>query len=306
MRTCLGIVCGLIFLLASSLFLLVLNLNKTVYNAKFDKEAINDSGIYQSVPEVLTEMVSNGQISVSSDQKLSAESQAIIIETINSVLTPEVLKKHSESIINQALSDQIIVTEDLSDINNQVNERLGSTFSKQMGIAVSANPENTFVPDSVSFDKSQNQFGQTIIYRAKALWITFVVALIFMVLLFFASANNYKSRFKWLSGFLVVLTVLALANFIVLRLIGFDWLVNAVQSSLEGNLVQNVSTQLTQILSALKNRFSLLYLYEFVVLVVLTSICFIASSLISAKQMVQEPASQIKPKEEVNNAPKKS
>lgn len=311
MRACLGVFLGLMFLVVSSIFILVLNLDQTVYDANFDKQAINNSGIYQSVPETLAAMISNGQITASADQELSPVTKEILTDTVKTVLTPDVLKKHSESIIDQTLSNKIVVTEDLSNINKVVNDRIGSAFSEMMGIAITANSDNTFVPKSITFDKSKNQFGQSVIYHKKALWISLVASLLFLVLLFFASANSYKSRFKWVGGFLIAAATFALINFIVFRVVGFDWLVKAISTNTQGNLIDNVSGQLIQILSVIKNRFSLLYLYEFAAIAVLTIIFFVSSALIPAKPAVQAPvipakSPDKKPEETTSDAQKKS
>lgn len=311
MRTCLGIFFGLIFLLASSIFVLVLNLDQTVYNANFDKRAITDSGIYQSVPKTIVTMVSSGQITASDGQELSVATKEILTDTVKTVLTPEVLKKHSESIIDQTLSDKIVVTEDLSDINNAVNDKLSKSFTEMMGISITANSDNNFVPKSVTFDKSQNKFGQSVIYYKKVLWISLISTLIFLVLLFFASANDYKSRFKWVGGFLIAASVFALINFVVFRVVGFDWLVKAISNSAQANLVNNISGQLIQLMSIVKNKFSILYLYESIGLAVLTIMFFVFSALVPAKQAVAVPPTALntkenKPEETIDNAPKNS
>lgn len=307
MRTCLGIFLGLIFLISSSFFIFVLNLDKTIYNAQFDKQTISSSGLYQGIPDTIVSMVSNGEITAE-NQELSPATKEILIDTIKTVLTPDVLKRHSESIIDQTLSNKNVVTEDLSDINNAVNDKLNKNFSELMGIAVSANPDNTFVPKSITFDKSQNRFGQSVIYHKKAIWISLVIVLIFLILLFFASADNYKSRFKWVGGFFIAAAVFALMNFVVFRVVGFDWIVKSISTSTQENLVNNISGQLIQLLSIIKNKFSLLYLYEFAALAILTVVFFILSAVIPAKQVVAFPTSpaktqENKPKETIN-APK--
>lgn len=310
MRTCLGIFCGIIFLIASSFFLLVLNLNQTVYNAKFDKQALNSSGIYQAVPKVLTEMISSGKITTAEDQELPVAAKEVLINTVQSVMTPEILKKHTESIIGQTFSDKILVTEDLSDINNAINSKMGSTFSEMFGVSVTADPSNTLLPNSFTFDKSQNKFGQSVIYYKKVLWISLVVSILFLILLFFASVDNYKSRFKWVGGFLIAAAVFAIINFVVFRLVGFDWLINAISSNESENWINSVSSQLMQLVNLIKAKFSLLYLYEFGSLTILTIIMFVISAVIPAKQFVQSPtiptnSSAIRPKE-TNDAPKNS
>lgn len=287
MRTCLAVVCGLVFLLASSLFFLVLNLNQTVYNASFDKKAIADSGIYQSVPEVLSNMVSNGQISVSSEQQLSPESQKILIETIKNVITPEILKKHSESIIDQTFSGQMTVREDLSDINYQVNQQLGDSFSKQMGIAISANPDNTFVPGEISFDKNQNSFGKSVIYHTKVLWALFITTLLFLVLLFIFSAKNYKQRLKWLGWFLAFGSLFTLINFFVFRLSGFDWLIRSINTNMEEAWMENISSQAVIILTLFKLKIASLYLYESIILTLVTIISFVVAAILPAPKISQ-------------------
>lgn len=289
MRTCLGIFCGIIFLIASSFFLFVLNLNQTVYNAKFDKESLNSSGIYQVVPKTITDLISSGQITTADNQELPAATKNILIDTVQSVITPDLLKKHSESIIDQIFSNKILVTEDLSDINSAVNSKMGSSFSKMFGVSVTANPSNTILPNTYAFDKSQNKFGQSVIYYKKALWISLAVSIIFLILLFFSCADNFKSRFKWVGGFLVAAAVFAIINFIVFRLIGFDWLVNAISSNLSENWINNISSQLLLFVNLIKAKFSLLYLYEFGLLTILTILMFVASVIIPAKQIAQAP-----------------
>jgi len=295
MRTCLGIVCGIIFIIACSFFVFVLNLDQTVYNASFDKQAINSSGIYQSAPAAIVEMISSGQVTTSSDQELPAVTKDILINTVKTIITPEILKKHSESIIDQTLSNKNIVTEDLSDINNGINSKMGSTFSEIFGVSVTANPSNTFIPNTVTFDKSKNQFGQSVIYHNKVLWVSLVASLLFLVLLFFSCANNYKSRFKWVGGFLIVASVFTLINFIVFRLVGFDWLIKVFNANISENWINSVSSQLIKLVSLLKIRFSLLYLYEFAVLAIFSVIFFLISALIPAKQIIQAPIQQTKP-----------
>jgi hypothetical protein len=310
MRTCLGILCGIIFLIASSFFILVLNLDRTVYNANFDKQAVNASGIYQSLPATIVAMVSNGQITASSDQELSPETKEIIIETVRETLTPNVLKKHTESIIDQILSDKTTVTEDLSDINNSVNAKMSSAFSEMMGIAITANSDNTFVPKSITFDKSQNQLGRSVIYYKKALWISLAATLLFLILLFFASADNYKSRFRWVGGFLIALGILTSINFALFRLISLKWIVNAVNSSFESGLSNGLTDQIIKLTDIFKIQFSVNYLIEAIAIIVLVIIIFVVAAVIPAKQAIQPPATAVKvpdnKSKDSSNTPKNS
>lgn len=294
MRTCLGILCGIIFLIASSFFIFVLNLDRTVYNANFDKQAVNASGIYQSAPETIVSMVSNGQITGSNGEELSSKTKEIIIQTVRETLTPNVLKKHSESIIDQTLSNKATVTEDLSDINNSVNDKIGSAFSQMMGIAITANSDNTFVPKSITFDKSQNQFGRSVIYYKKALWISLAVTLLFLILLFFASADNYKSRFKWIGGFIIALGILTATNFAVFHFISLKWIVNAINSSFENGLQSGLTDQIIKLTDIFKIRFSVNYLIEAIAIIVLAIIFFVIAAVIPAKQAIQTLAAPVK------------
>lgn len=304
MRTCLGIVCGLIFLLAAGIFLVTFNLNKTVYNPTFIKNTAISSGFYQNVPGIVIDLISKSKIEGKSDK----ESEAIknmLIDTIRTAITPATLQKHSESLIDQTLSDKNMVTEDLSDINGIINAKMGANYGQDIGLPLEADSNNAAIPDSVTFDKSKSPLGKSVIIHKKVLWISLAVSILFLILLFFSSSRSYKSRFKWVGGFLIPLALYAAINFIVLFLINVKLIINYAAQNVSTDVPAALFDQVIKIADSLKNKLAFYNLYEFIFFIAFLIFCFVIAALIKSKNTpaytppaaasAPQPAGTVKP-----------
>ena len=279
MKTCLGVVCGLFFLLAAAIFLLIFNLDRTVYNPTFVKNTARSSGFYQTLPGIVTDLVSKSE-TASVNGEVSPKINNLLIDSVKTALTPETLQRHFESLIDQTLSNKTLVTEDISDINTVINAKMGSGFSEMIGIPVKADSTNAAIPNSITFDKSQTPLGKSVIYHQKALWISLAASVLFLLLLFFASSRSYKSRLKWTGGFSIALAFFTALNYLILRLINIKLILTSLAKSVVEEVPTVILDQVIKIVDILKSQFLIYYLYELGLILIFAIVCLVISAFL--------------------------
>lgn len=263
MRIFLGIIFGLFFLIFSTVFLLVVNASFTILQPNYVKNLAKEANLYDKIPQIIGE-------NILKEGNIPAELQDSFLESVRRAVTPQMVRDHLNSMIDQMFSNQDVISEDMSDINSII---INDT---DLGFLISDSEKSAF-SNTVRFNKKENDFGRFVINKTKILLISLAGSIAFLLLLFFIASKNYKSRLKWAGAYLAVLAFLILTNFLLLRFVDFQPLINLIKK--ENSLSQTLD-QAIVITNIVKNDFARYFIYEFIILCVMSAICFVISALI--------------------------
>lgn len=270
MRVFFGIIFGLLFLVSASVYLLVFNANKTVLQPNYVKKLAEKASLYDKIPQIIAE-------NILKEGNIPDELQDTFLKTVTNAITPQMVKNHLNSMIDQMLSNRVMITEDISDINSVI---INTT---DLGFLISST-EESIIPHSITFDKRNNNFGKFILNKSKIIWISLIGSIVFLFLVFFVASKNYKSRFKWSGAYFAVLAILILTNYLILHLVDFRPLINLIDKE---NSMSQTLDQVIIITNIVKNDFAKYFIYEFIILCVMSVMSFIIAALINKPPLNQ-------------------
>lgn len=263
MRVFFGLVFGLLFLVFGSVFLSVFNTNKTVLQPAYVKNLAEKANLYDKIPQIIGENVLiNGDIPL--------ELQDSFSKTVANAITPQIIRNHLNSMIDQMLSNQVLISEDISDINSAIMN------NTDLGFFVS-NSKEEILPNSITFDKRNNDFGRFVLNKKIIITILLIGSISFLLLMFFVASKNYKSRFKWAGAYFAVLAFLVLINYSLFHFANFGPLIDLVKNE---NSLSPTLDQAIVITNIVKNDFAKYYMYEFIILSMMFVVCFILAAKI--------------------------